>query len=319
MTDDSDPLGSGPPVEAFAAAAALVEPEARLLAVRTLPGGLSAQITVLELLGPDDRPRRLVVRRARSQQAQRARLSIADQFSLLLRLHPLELPTPTPRLLDDSGTIFTEPYSVFDYVDGAPVTTSSDPAETGRAFATQLAAVHRVDLTLMAPVVLPDRADNVARDLASAPPVADERMREGLVRRLLGDRWPPPAPDRTTLLHGDFWAGNILWRDGAIVAVIDWEEAGTGDPLADVATTRLDLLWAYGAGAVSAFTDHYFFLTELDRAPLAVWDLAAALRPAGNLSLWAADWADFGRPDIDASRLRADHRSFLDQALEALG
>jgi aminoglycoside phosphotransferase (APT) family kinase protein len=37
------------------------------------------------------------------------------------------------------------------------------------------------------------------------------------------------------LLHGDFWPGNALWRDGALVAILDWEDAAIGDPLADVA------------------------------------------------------------------------------------
>ena len=82
-------------------------------------------------------------------------------------------------------------------------------------------------------------------------------LREGMLRQLLHRHWPPPVPERTVLLHGDFWAGNLLWRDATIVAVIDWEEAATGDPLTDVATTRLDLLWAFGPGAMTAFTDHY--------------------------------------------------------------
>jgi aminoglycoside phosphotransferase (APT) family kinase protein len=34
----------------------------------------------------------------------------------------------------------------------------------------------------------------------------------------------------------------VLWRDGRIVAVIDWEDAQVGDPLADLANTRLELL-----------------------------------------------------------------------------
>ena len=38
-------------------------------------------------------------------------------------------------------------------------------------------------------------------------------------------RPPPPVQvNRPVLLHGDFWPGNILWRDGRLVAVIDWEK-----------------------------------------------------------------------------------------------
>jgi aminoglycoside phosphotransferase (APT) family kinase protein len=143
-------------------------------------------------------------------------------------------------------------------------------------------------------------------------------MREGFLRELLRPLWPPPEPERTALLHGDFWAGNLLWRNEKIVCVIDWEEASAGDPLTDVATTRLDLLWAFGPASMAAFTDHYLSITSLATDSLALWDLAAALRPAGVFSRWVADWVDFGRPDMQESTMRASHAWFLDQALSAL-
>ncbi len=34
----------------------------------------------------------------------------------------------------------------------------------------------------------------------------------------------------------------MLWKDGQLVAVIDWEDAPLGDPLADVANSRLESL-----------------------------------------------------------------------------
>ncbi len=44
------------------------------------------------------------------------------------------------------------------------------------------------------------------------------------------------APDRgrTSLGHGDFHLGNLLFRDGRVAAVIDWEVASVGDPLFDL-------------------------------------------------------------------------------------
>jgi aminoglycoside phosphotransferase (APT) family kinase protein len=45
-----------------------------------------------------------------------------------------------------------------------------------------------------------------------------------------------PSPARfalLSLLHGDYWPDNTLWRDGRLVCVIDWEDAALGDPLAD--------------------------------------------------------------------------------------
>ena len=38
-----------------------------------------------------------------------------------------------------------------------------------------------------------------------------------------------------TLTHGDFRLGNFIWRDDRIVAFLDWEMPGIGDPMMDLA------------------------------------------------------------------------------------
>lgn len=285
---------------------------------RPFPGGLSALMTVLEVEGSDGRLSRLVVREVRDAQKERGSLSLGDEFRLLVALRTFGLPVPPPRLFDDSGTILDLPYCVLDYVEGSHRVESSDPAATGRLFATQLAAIHRVDGARPELSALPARTEKVGRLVAQTPEALDDSVDEGTVRRQLFSRWPPPEPDRPALLHGDFWVGNLLWRADEIVAVIDWEDASTGDPLTDVATTRLDLLWAFGPLSMAAFTEHYLALTGRSSTRLALWDLVAALRPAGILSDWGADWTAFGRPDITAATLRTDHRWFLDQALAGL-
>jgi aminoglycoside phosphotransferase (APT) family kinase protein len=84
------------------------------------------------------------------------------------------------------------------------------------------------------------------------------------------------------LLHGDFWPGNVLWEDGRLVAVLDWEDAAIGDPLADVANARLELLWAGGAEAKEEFTRRYRSLVPgVDLTDLPHWDRWAGLRLAG--------------------------------------
>jgi aminoglycoside phosphotransferase (APT) family kinase protein len=113
------------------------------------------------------------------------------------------------------------------------------------------------------------------------------------------------------LLHGDFWPGNILWKDGRLVAVIDWEDAAIGDPLADVANGRLEVLWAFGIDAMRSFTDQYASMAAIDWTSLPYWDLCAALRPASKIGEWAAN-------DIAEERMRKGHRWFITQAFEKL-
>jgi aminoglycoside phosphotransferase (APT) family kinase protein len=129
--------------------------------------------------------------------------------------------------------------------------------------------------------------------------------------RPLDVRAAHPGRNATKLLHGDFWPGNIVWRDGALVAVLDWEDAERGDPLRDLGITRLDLLWAHGERAMDVFTLHYQSLAQIDMTNLPLWDLCAALRPAGRLADWAGDAATH-------RRMLERHALFVERAFAAL-
>lgn len=93
-----------------------------------------------------------------------------------------------------------------------------------------------------------------------------------------------------------------------------------GDPLADLAITRLDLAWAFGEDAMFAFTDCYREQTRIDWRNLPRWDLCMALRPMSNLKRWAAAFAapPISRPDITEQGMQACHQRFVAQALRAL-
>ena len=54
-------------------------------------------------------------------------------------------------------------------------------------------------------------------------------------------------PERRALVHGDYWPGNLLWRRGRLIGVIDWEQPRLGDPTKDVATCRGDLNILFGS------------------------------------------------------------------------
>jgi aminoglycoside phosphotransferase (APT) family kinase protein len=145
---------------------------------------------------------------------------------------------------------------------------------------------------------------------------------EGRIRDTLEAAWPFPQRNAPALLHGDFWPGNILWRDSKLVAVIDWEDATLGDPLTDLAISRLDVLWIFGLDAMRSFTQHYISMMAIDYSNLPYWDLCAALRlvrlAGADLAEWAAFFVPFGRPDITEQTIREQYRFFVDQAFEQL-
>ena len=307
------------PAEAIAAIVAGIEPSSIVVGTSGLPGGMSSWMTRIEVQRPDGSRHRLVVRRGRQPDAERHTLPFGVEFGLLRHLDAHGIPVARPRAFDDSGRILPQAYVVLDFVQGATRFTSEDPVGMAVQMADVLAAVHDLDATGASLPVLPLHTDRmqgwVITDLARREP--DPSLREHLVRRHLDEHWPPPATE-LCLLHGDYFPGNIVWEGDAIAAVIDWESAALGDPMADIATTRLDLRWAYGAELAERFTHRYLTMTGRSTATLPVWELVASLRPAGAVSLWASDMAAHGRPDITADSMRTEQHAYVDSALQRL-
>ena len=120
-------------------------------------------------------------------------------------------------------------------------------------------------------------------------------------------------------LHGDFWLGNLLWQDGQLAAIIDWEDMVDGDPLHELAITRLNIFWAFGAKAMHTLTHHYHTLMPaLDLTHLPHWDLFTALSIPDNFPEWADGWVDYGRADVTRQTMYDGYHEFVELALTQL-
>ena len=111
----------------------------------------------------------------------------------------------------------------------------------------------------------------------------------------------------------------MLWRDGRLSGVVDWEDAGIGDPLADLAIARVDMSRAFGREAMEAFTARYAGRTGFDLSALPFWDLRAVLRQAPHCADYAEGWRNLGRADITEAVIRAAHTRLIEEAMAALG
>ena len=224
---------------AFARLVQRLDPQSRLRRSWALTGGVSAQVTALEIEGPDGRARRLVVKQhGAGDLAENPRVA-AHEFELLRFLRSAGLPVPAPRHVDETGEILPTPYVVIDYIDGEIEAAPADPDERMRQFAKHLARIHAIDGSDPALSFLPRQGERYSAMLSERPACPDQSLSEGRIRAAVERAWPLGRRCPPVLLHGDFWPGNLLWRDGRLVAVIDWEDAAVGDPLADVATTKL--------------------------------------------------------------------------------
>ena len=279
-----------------------IEPRGELLRSWPLAGGISARMTAFEIAGADGGAHKLILRRHRDQ------TSASDEYRLLQHLRAAGLPVPTPRFLDQSDACL-----VLDYIEGAPDYAPVDVGGCVRALAMQLADIHRTDIAGLD--FLARQEPDLAKRFPSALGEPSDRAR---IRAVLEAAWPLPGANDAALLHGDFWPGNLLWRDGRLVAVIDWEDAALGDPLADLAISRLDVAMIYGADAMAAFTQHYVEEVRIDVATLPYWDLRAAQRAPIDMAEWGDGWPELGRDDITERSMREGHGRFVAPALAKL-
>lgn len=282
-----------------------IAPGGALLRAWPLTGGVSAQVTALEIGRADGQPLRAIVRQHGPADLRRNPHVAADEFRLLRLLRERGLAAPEPYHYDETGALLPSPYIAIEYVEGS---TELPPGEEPvHQMAEQLARIHAIDGAGPQLAFLPRFADRAAAQPALGAEPDDARR----IRDALASAWPIPDRNRPALLHGDFWPGNMLWRAGRLAAVIDWEDAAVGDPLADLANSRLEIMWALGRDAMELFTREYLAASPANMRHLPDWELYAALKPALKLSSWGLD------PAAEAS-MRGSLRWFVGQAIEQI-
>ena len=131
--------------------------------------------------------------------------------------------------------------SVTTVVPGVPMRTGyhafrhvARPASVRRDFAAAqawLAALHADSMAEAAPITLLDGvAARIAERWPDDPRTPDLDGRLGSLAAHLSS-----AGTKRTAVHGDFWAGNLLVRQGTVPGVVDWAAAElSGEPLRDV-------------------------------------------------------------------------------------
>ena len=273
---------------------------------------MSARVTGVEVVQPararardGGAPRRLVLREYGAANLRADPQAGMTEYRLLQLLHGAGLPVPRP-FYAEAQCLLVE------FIDGERVDDPPDLAAFIDPLAATLAALHE---TGFGPADVPFLAtvrDDWAVQMGTRAQVPDEALSETAIRRALGGRWPPAEVNQPVIVHGDYWPGNALWRECRLAGIVDWEDALFGDPLADLGVARLEIRWFFGAAAMSRFTDRYLALRPtLDVTAMPVWDLRAALRPAGKLAAWGLT------PDEEA-RMTAAHRQFVAEALGQL-
>ncbi|MCW5823420.1 MAG: phosphotransferase [Cyanobacteria bacterium TGS_CYA1] len=295
----------------FAQVVSSLDPAARLIEVRKLSGGISAEMTALKF--GDDKTVSSVVVRRHSEKSFEENPNIAHfEFEVLKFMRQAGLPVPHPYHLDITGKIFRRPFAVLGLLEGDTIYAPDDKLTYGQKMAEMLMVIHS---TTGQSDLLPEQKKRLDKDLAKTKDKWDDAIEEQKIRARLKSIWPGIKLNESKVLHGDFWPGNILWQDGEITGVLDWEDCEFGDPLLEIAITRFDLLCICGVECMEAFTSRYIERSCIDGSNLPVYDLFASLRPAGKLGEWARGWRELGREDITEQDLYQSHKIFREKAL----
>lgn len=180
-----------------------------------------------------------------------------------LRRSRADVPVPATVLLCQDGSPLGVPFYVMERVDGRVLRSRDDlcsvPTEQretlSRRLVDTLAALHEADPDAagLGDFGRPDgyaarQVDRWSRQLAASrcrDLAGVDDLRDALAAAV-------PTAQRATVVHGDFRLDNLLVRpaDWHVAAVLDWEMATLGDPLADLGL--LLVYWGRGSDADAA-------------------------------------------------------------------
>lgn len=172
--------------------------------------------------------------------------AVDREFRVLQALQG-RVPVATPRWLCADESIIGSMFYVMDFVDGRvewdPSLPRHDPAQRAAhydAIIDVMAAIHGVDVAAAGLAGFGKPGNYFARQLARwSEQYAASRTRDIAAMGTLIDALPKrcPADDGcVALVHGDFRIDNLMWAkdEAQVLAVMDWELATLGHPLADL-------------------------------------------------------------------------------------
>ena len=122
-----------------------MDPHSKLLRTWELKGGISTQVTALEVLLSGGHTKKLIVRQHGATDLKHNPQIAADEFNLLQLVHSAGVAVPEPYYLDQSGEIFSMPYLVIEYIEGKPEFAPADLPDLLLQLAMHLSRTHQVD------------------------------------------------------------------------------------------------------------------------------------------------------------------------------
>lgn len=191
---------------------------------------------------------------------------VEREYRVMRALEGSDVPVPRARLLVEDASVIGTPFFVMDNVPGRVffdrVPQAATPAERAAIFedmARVLAALHRVDWRAAGLEGFGKPQGYMARQVATWTRQWQAAKVEEMPEMDLLATWLPghlPADEEATIAHGDYRLGNLIIHptEPRIVAVLDWELATIGHPLADLGYACLTYHFDPGENGVTGVT-----------------------------------------------------------------
>ncbi|MDP8925257.1 MAG: phosphotransferase family protein [Chloroflexota bacterium] len=247
---ESRPEGDPVPLEGLApvlVGAGMIAGRDELRGCRRIGQGQSNLTFLLELSGG----RSVVLRRPPPGPLPPSAHDVLREYRVIRALHDSDVPVPRPLVACDDPAAIGAPFYVMERVEGdslraelPPAFAAVPPVERaayGEQAIDALAALHRLDPAVIGLEDLGRPSGYLARqlrrwrqqlDYARTRPMDDlDRVVDWLAARLPTDR------GNAGLVHGDYKLDNLLFGPEPpvrLLAIVDWELATRGDPLADL-------------------------------------------------------------------------------------
>jgi aminoglycoside phosphotransferase (APT) family kinase protein len=175
--------------------------------------------------------------------------NVQRECTIISALRDTAIAVPDIAAFCEEPGVLDTPFFVMNLVPGMPLNHDSarnlNPAarqHAGSSLATTMAGLHGLDIDSLGlggfrrPKTLVERQisgwSRRLDGLGSAVPTEYQTRMTEIAEELLGRQ---PAPQRESMVHGDFKADNLMVDEsGGVAALLDWELTAVGDPLIDL-------------------------------------------------------------------------------------
>ncbi|MFL6830661.1 MAG: phosphotransferase family protein [Sphingomicrobium sp.] len=185
--------------------------------------------------------------------------AVDREYRLISALHPLGFPVPRPYALCSDPDVIGAIFYVMELADGRACANGAlpgfDAPERRRIYnqlVDTLADLHNIDPGAAGLGDFGKPGNYFERQVARWTKQYRDSQTDDLaeMERLI-EYLPASLPEqsRTSIVHGDYRIDNVLFEDAKLTAVLDWELATLGDPVADFSYLAMQWMMPADGGA----------------------------------------------------------------------